>query len=80
MSAAAATCCTRLGGTSTYKSGGTTRPVASSSRRESSWRMMRNEEGAIPDATPEWAPSSIVCAVSVKARLPRSDVVTQIWL
>ena len=48
--------------------------------RESSWRMIRKEEGAIPDATPECIPSTMVCTLSVLARFPRRDVVTQIWL
>ena len=42
--------------------------------------MMRNDEGAIPDATPECMPSTIVCALNVNAMLPLSDVVSQIRL
>ena len=41
-------CCTRSGGISTWKSRGRISPLASSSRRERSWRRIRKLEGTIP--------------------------------
>mmetsp|Transcript_72421 Transcript_72421/g.120716 ORF Transcript_72421/g.120716 Transcript_72421/m.120716 type:complete len:256 (+) Transcript_72421:489-1256(+) len=75
ISAAADTCLTRLSGTSTWNSSGTTNPVFSSSRRESSSRQIRKEEGTMPELVPLWAPSISICAVRFTATQPRSDVV-----
>ena len=64
----------RCGGICTNSSGSFISPVASSSSRVSSARVMRKEEGTIPDASPECTPSFSTRTFSVPAAMPRSVV------
>ncbi len=68
----------RCGGICTKSSGSFMSPLASSSSRVSRLRMIRKEEGTIPDASPECTPSFSTRTFSVPAAMPRSDVVSHI--
>src|SRR6218665_3519224 len=76
MSAVARACAMRSAGTSQWKLAGSRRPVALSSRRSSTWRMMRNDEGTRPEASPECTPSLSISTLSVPLALPRRLVVS----
>ena len=56
---------------------GRMRPLLASSRRSSSCRAMRKEDGTTPLASPECTPSVSTSTLSVPAARPRSDVVIQ---
>mmetsp|Transcript_18294 Transcript_18294/g.43009 ORF Transcript_18294/g.43009 Transcript_18294/m.43009 type:complete len:226 (+) Transcript_18294:211-888(+) len=66
-------------GISAWSSGSLISPVVSSSMRDRSVRIMRNEEGTIPLASPEWTPSVRIFTDSSPATMPRSDVVIHMF-
>eukprot|EP01034_Spumella_vulgaris_P000091 gene91-120_t len=53
-----------------WKLWGSRRPVALSSSRSSTWRMMRKDEGTRPEASPEWMPSVRISTLSVPLAMP----------
>ena len=79
MAAVACACASRSGGTSQWKDAGNRRPVALSSRRSSTWRMMRKLDGTKPLASPECTPSVSTSTFNTPVALPRKLLVSQSW-
>ena len=79
MAAVALAWARRSGGTWQWKLAGSMRPVALSSSRSSTWRMMRNDEGTTPEASPECTPSVRISTFSVPLAMPRRLVVSHSW-
>ena len=67
----------RDGGISQWKLSGNSSPVLLSSRRSSTWRRMRNDDGTRPLASPEWMPSVRTSTFNTPLTMPRRLVVNQ---